>query len=176
VKNAAHHLLWRVDLRYTLVALQFLKMGLVIIIIYLLFKRHMYSSHPKESQIKTYACKVCSKTFRIKFKLRNHMTVHTGEKPHSCPFCDKKFNFETSLRRHKRIHTGEKPFLCNVSYIFIFQIRISFNTKLSIYRFVENNFRILQIMRVTWKFTTRINGIGLYCQNRSNAIYAICVW
>uniref|UniRef100_A0A3P9CJ77 C2H2-type domain-containing protein n=1 Tax=Maylandia zebra TaxID=106582 RepID=A0A3P9CJ77_9CICH len=58
-------------------------------------------------------CTVCRKLLANSGSLRNHMKLHTGEKPHICQHCGKCFSQKGNLECHLRIHNGEKPFSCS---------------------------------------------------------------
>ncbi|KAG1699603.1 Zinc finger protein ZIC 1 [Nymphon striatum] len=80
---------------------------------------HINLDHVGGPEITNHACywENCArngKPFKAKYKLVNHIRVHTGEKPFPCPYptCGKVFARSENLKIHKRTHTGEKPFKC----------------------------------------------------------------
>ncbi|XP_002166449.3 uncharacterized protein LOC100202986 isoform X1 [Hydra vulgaris] len=62
-------------------------------------------------------CLRSMKPFRARYKLVNHIRVHTGERPFLChfPSCGKRFARSENLKIHKRVHSGERPFICEYS-------------------------------------------------------------
>ncbi len=57
-------------------------------------------------------CQFCDKRFISPWKLKRHLTVHTGEKPFYCKICNKAFTEKNKLENHFKItHPGESKFL-----------------------------------------------------------------
>ncbi|XP_063695464.1 gastrula zinc finger protein XlCGF28.1-like isoform X2 [Culicoides brevitarsis] len=72
---------------------------------------HVRIVHKKE---KKHKCTDCDKSFTLLGQLKNHLAVHTGQKPYACTFnlCTQAFTQLHALKRHMTTHTGEKPFSC----------------------------------------------------------------
>ncbi|EDV46857.2 uncharacterized protein Dere_GG17969 [Drosophila erecta] len=57
-------------------------------------------------------CPHCPKSYHRSFALKEHLIVHTKERPFECSRCPKRFKSARYLKEHQTIHTGERPFKC----------------------------------------------------------------
>ncbi|KAL2308197.1 hypothetical protein Nmel_001202, partial [Mimus melanotis] len=57
-----------------------------------------------------FTCHLCDRSFTEKWALKNHVKLHTGEKPFKCtwPTCHYSFLTASAMKDHFRTHTGLK--------------------------------------------------------------------
>ncbi|XP_076036296.1 uncharacterized protein LOC143022149 isoform X2 [Oratosquilla oratoria] len=60
-----------------------------------------------------YICHICGAMFAQTSNLKKHCMCHTGEKPHQCHYCSRSFTQTSNLKVHLRTHTGERPYVCS---------------------------------------------------------------
>lgn len=56
-------------------------------------------------------CHICGK--KLRGKLREHLLTHSGERPFGCEICGSTFKYKHYLGVHMRKHTGERPYVCS---------------------------------------------------------------
>jgi len=61
--------------------------------------RHMIS-HDESSILRRFKCTDCGKAFKFKHHLKEHIRIHTGDKPFECGFCHKRFSHSGSYSSH----------------------------------------------------------------------------
>ena len=54
-------------------------------------------------------CSVCFKRFKKMCNLKQHLRIHTDDKPFQCPICDKAFSQKSNLKKHQWVHNKSKP-------------------------------------------------------------------
>lgn len=68
---------------------------------------------------KPFECRQCKQTFRLKCTYQRHVLSHLDRKqrPFKCTFCTKSFLTKLFLTAHMAKHTGEKNFKCDICNI-----------------------------------------------------------
>ena len=69
--------------------------------------RHIQSQHTSNDQ-KKYRCETCGKGFSANERLKDHINIHTGEKPYKCQFCTACFASKGNHVQHEKGHFGHR--------------------------------------------------------------------
>ncbi|KAH7645349.1 hypothetical protein DERF_013789 [Dermatophagoides farinae] len=77
---------------------------------------HQQQNSGKKFICQWYNCMRDRKPFDQRYKLINHMRIHSCYKPKLCqyPGCGKSFSRQENLKNHYRTHTREKPYICKI--------------------------------------------------------------
>ncbi|OMJ76798.1 hypothetical protein SteCoe_23733 [Stentor coeruleus] len=68
-----------------------------------ILKRHILAFH---SPVNKFQCKTCNKLLASRQNLKEHMFIHSGEKPYKCSVfgCQMSFRQGTHLSMHRKLH------------------------------------------------------------------------
>lgn len=75
---------------------------------------YLYNRHLRKHQQEpvSHKCNICDKTVTTLCSLKDHMRLHSGERPFICEHCGKAFRTKVILKSHLVVHTKEKKHIC----------------------------------------------------------------
>ena len=65
------------------------------------------------TEIRTFKCESCGKSFKRNNHLKYHKLVHKSEKPFSCMQCGKTFSQSSNRNTHMKAHNKDTTFSCD---------------------------------------------------------------
>jgi len=74
------------------------------------YVKHLNSHHNSK---KPFECEICGKSYLQRSHLKDHLSLHTGEKRYKCEVCDKSFRQSNPYREHINSHNGIKLHKCS---------------------------------------------------------------
>ncbi|XP_014261822.1 zinc finger protein 33B-like isoform X2 [Cimex lectularius] len=61
-----------------------------------------------------FVCRTCTKCFKRKEHLNQHVKSHSVDRPFKCRSCSRSFNRKEHMMRHELCHTGQKEYICDI--------------------------------------------------------------
>lgn len=62
----------------------------------------------------SHQCAICDRSFKRLSHLKQHIRVHTGDRPFKCAQCSRMFVSASALKGHSRTHAGVRDFKCHL--------------------------------------------------------------
>ena len=69
---------------------------------YLIYILYLLQNEPIKLGPEKYACPYCSRVMKRRAQVKDHIYVHTGERPHICGHCGRAFTQKNNLNKHIR--------------------------------------------------------------------------